>query len=137
MHGRNGTKKGVKLTHKYLYSLGKDIKFFNGVTTWFKRINDYGASQGIKVEHYLVSSGTKEIIDGCAIADEFTAIYGCEFLFNENDEPIWPKNTINFTAKTQYFFRISKGVLDKNDDVKLNKRTQNRRIPLSQYHLSW
>lgn len=122
-------KKGIHLTREWLENLGKDIKFYNGVTTWFKRINDYGKSQGIHVEHYLVSSGTKEIIDGCAIAKEFKAVYGCEFLFNENSEPIWPKNTINFTAKTQYLFRISKGVLDANDDVKLNRKTQNRRIP--------
>ncbi len=122
-------KKGIKLTKEYLKSLGKDIKFFSGVSTWFKRINAYGDTQGIKIEHYLVSSGTKEIIDGCSIANEFTAIYGCEFLFDETGVPVWPKIAINYTAKTQFFFRISKGAMDLNDDIKLNQRTKERRIP--------
>lgn len=122
--------KGIKLTRDYLYSLGKDIKFFDGVTTWFKRINDYADQTNVQVEHYLVSSGTKEIIDGCAIAKEFKAIYGCEFHFDEKtNEPIWPKIAINYTAKTQYFFRISKGVLDSTDDNNVNKKSSERRIP--------
>ncbi len=121
--------KGVKLTKDYLKSLGKDIRFYPGVSTWFKRINAYGESKGVKVEHYLVSSGTKEIIDGCSIANEFTAIYGCEFLFDENDEPVWPKLAINYTGKTQFIYRISKGVLDVTDDNTLNSKTINRRIP--------
>lgn len=122
-------KKGIKLTKEYLKSLGKDIKYFNGVTTWFKRINEFGESLGVTVEHYLVSSGTKEIIDGCSIADEFTAIYGCEFLYDDDGLPVWPKLTINYTAKTQFIYRISKGVLDITDDNNVNKRTTNRRIP--------
>ncbi len=122
--------KGIKLTKEYLNSLGKAIKYYEGVTTWFSRMNAYGESLGLTVEHYLVSSGTKEIIDGCSIAKEFKAIYGCEFLFDEiTGEAIWPKYAINYTMKTQYFFRVSKGVIDVSDDVTLNQRTRNRRIP--------
>ncbi len=122
--------KGIACTREWLNSLGKEIKYFNGVTTWFQRINEYGKSQGVQVEHYLVSSGTKEIIDGCSIAKEFTALYGCEFYFDEKTGlPIWPKLAINYTQKTQYFFRISKGVVDANDDNKLNQKTVDRRIP--------
>ncbi len=122
--------KNIKLTREYLNNLGREIKFFNGVTSWFRRINEFGTSLGVQVEHYLVSSGTKEIIDGCAIAKEFKAIYGCEFYFDENSgEPIWPKTAINYTAKTQYFFRISKGALDQSDDNKVNEKISNRRIP--------
>ncbi len=123
-------KKGIKLTKEYLNGLGKAIKYYEGVTTWFSRMNAYGESLGLRVEHYLVSSGTKEIIDGCSIAKEFKAIYGCEFLFDEETgEAIWPKYAINYTMKTQYFFRVSKGVIDSSDDVTLNQRTRNRRIP--------
>lgn len=122
-------KKGIRLTKEYLKSLGKDIKFYSGVSTWFKRINEYGESLGIKVEHYLVSSGTKEIIDGCSIADEFKAIYGCEFLYDEEGLPVWPKLTINYTAKTQFIYRITKGVLDVTDDNNVNKRIENKRVP--------
>lgn len=121
--------KGINLTKEYLKGLGKDIKFYPGVLTWFKRINEYGESLGIQVEHYLVSSGTKEIIDGCAIADQFKAIYGCEFLFGEDGLPIWPKLTINYTAKTQFIYRITKGVLDVTDDCNVNKRINTKRVP--------
>src|SRR5574344_1322064 len=75
--------KGVKMTKEWLNSLGKNITFYEGVLGWFKRINEYGESRNVKVEHYLISSGTKEIVDGCAIAKEFKAIYGCEFLFDD------------------------------------------------------
>lgn len=123
-------KKGIKLTKEYLNGLGKAIKYYEGVTTWFSRMNVYGEALGLTIEHYLVSSGTKEIIDGCSIAKEFKAIYGCEFLFDEvSGEAIWPKYAINYTMKTQYFFRVSKGVIDVSDDVTLNQRTRNRRIP--------
>lgn len=121
--------KGIKLTKEYLKGLGKDIKFYPGVLTWFKRINEYGESIGVQVEHYLVSSGTKEIIDGCAIADQFKAIYGCEFLFGEDGLPIWPKLTINYTAKTQFIYRITKGVLDVTDDSNVNRRINTKRVP--------
>ncbi|MEA5061288.1 MAG: HAD family hydrolase [Erysipelotrichaceae bacterium] len=122
-------KKGIKLTREYLNSCGKNIKFFPGVSTWFKRINEYAEEKGVKVEHYLVSSGTKEIIDGCSIIDEFTAAYGCEYYYDESGEPVWPKYAINYTQKTQFFFRIAKGVANINDDNSVNEKTPNLRIP--------
>ena len=76
--------KGIKMTKEYLQECGKAIKFYPGVTTWFKRINDYALEKGIIVEHYLVSSGTKEIVEGCSIVNEFKQIYGCEFLYDDN-----------------------------------------------------
>lgn len=122
--------KGIKMTREWLRSLGKDIKYFEGVTTWFNRINAYGIANGVRVEHYLTSSGTKEIIDGCSIAKEFRMIYGCEFLFDdETHEPIWPKFAVNYTQKTQHLFRISKGVIEATDDDRLNEKTPVRRIP--------
>lgn len=125
--------KGIKLTKKWLNSLGKDIIYFPGVEKWFKRINEYGKKHNVIVEHYLVSSGTKEIVDGTSIAKEFKAIYGCEFLFDsKTEEPIWPKLAINYTQKTQYFFRISKGATDLKDDKTVNEKIERRRIPYSQ-----
>lgn len=124
--------KGIPLTHEWLESLGANIKFFKGVTTWFKRINDYGLSKNVQVEHYLISSGNREIIEGCPIAKEFKEIYGCEFLFDEKTkQPVWPKFAINYTQKTQYFFRISKGAMHTTDDSEVNAKTPKRRIP---YH---
>ncbi len=122
--------KGIELTREYLYSLGKDLEYFNGVLTWFKRINDYGRKKGVKIEHYLISSGTKEIIDGSVVAHEFTQIFGCEFYFDPvTNVPIWPKLAINYTAKTQFYFRITKGIKDIIDDNAVNRKQTHLRIP--------
>lgn len=122
--------KKIKLTKKFLFNLGKDIEYFEGVETWFKRINEYGENNGVLIEHYIVSSGTKEIIEGTSIAKEFKAIFACEFLFDEKtEEAIWPKLAINYTMKTQFFFRIAKGILKITEDNKVNERTKEKRIP--------
>ena len=120
----------IPMTREWLSSLGKDIKFYEGVTTWFKRINSYGEEKGVKVEHYIVSSGTSEIIEGTSIAKEFKEIFACEFLFDDKGIASWPKNAINYTSKTQYLYRISKGTLDLNDDS-VNKRIETKRIPFT------
>lgn len=129
---KTAKEKGIKMTQEWLNSMGKPIEFFPGVLTWFKRINDFGEEHGVKVEHYLISSGNKEIVDGCAIAKEFKVIYGCEFYFDPvTKEPVWPKLVINFTMKTQYFFRVSKGVYDATDDAGVNEKRPDRRVPYS------
>ncbi len=125
---KKSKEKGIHLTREYLRECGKNIKFFPGVSTWFKRINEYGESKGVKVGHYLVSSGTKEIIEGSAIYDEFKAVFGCEYYY-ENDEPVWPKLAINYTQKTQFFFRIAKGVVSTGDDQAVNEKTKTLRVP--------
>lgn len=125
-------KKNIPLTKEYLHSLGKDIKFYNGVTNWFSRINAYGKLRGINIEHYIISSGTKEIIDGSSIAKEFKKIYACEFAYdNQTKQAIWPAFAINYTQKTQFFFRISKGALDPRNDFDINSKTAKKRIPYS------
>ena len=121
----------IPLTKEFLQKLGKDVKFFEGVTTWFKRINAYAEALGYTVEHYIVSSGTKEIIEGTSIAKEFKEIYACEFLYGEDGIATWPKIAINYTAKTQYLFRISKGILDPLDHAGVNSNVQTKRIPFS------
>ncbi|MBR0295267.1 MAG: haloacid dehalogenase-like hydrolase [Bacilli bacterium] len=123
-------KKGIKITKEYLMECGKNIKYFPGVTTWFKRINEYGKEKGVKVEHYLVSSGTKEILMGASIFNEFTEAWGCEYYFDrETGEPVWPKLAINYTQKTQFFFRIAKGATNATDDAGVNKKKKDLRIP--------
>ncbi|MDE5546617.1 MAG: haloacid dehalogenase-like hydrolase [Anaeroplasmataceae bacterium] len=112
---------GIPLTEEYLNSLGNDITYYRGVQTWFDRINQFGAELGVNIEHYIISSGTKEIIDGSAIAKYFKKIYGCKFIYDsQTKEAIWPGMAINYTQKTQYIFRISKGALDEVDEEKLN-----------------
>jgi len=122
-------KRGIKLSKEYLFSLGTSVRFFPGLETWFKRINAFGQLHGVMVEHYIITSGTKEIIEGTKIAKEFVKIFGCEFLFSKDSkEAIWPKIAINYTMKTQYFFRIAKGILNQAEDDKVNERTKDKRI---------
>ena len=122
--------KGIKMTSDYLKEMGKNIKFFPGVLDWFKRVNEYGNEHDVKVEHYLVSSGNREIVTGCPIYKEFKMVYGCEFYFAPVTKlPLWPKLVINFTQKTQYLYRISKGVYDATDDIGVNEKRPERRVP--------
>lgn len=110
---------------------GKTIKLFNGVSDWFNRINTYGKSKGVKVEHVLISSGNAEIFHGTPIAKEFAHIYASKFIFDENDVATWPALAVNYTTKTQYLFRINKGAHDLSDSSQVNKfvEKQNRPVP--------
>jgi 2-hydroxy-3-keto-5-methylthiopentenyl-1-phosphate phosphatase len=94
---------------------GAKVKLYDGVSEWFDRICRYGETRGITVEHYILSSGLKEMIEGTCIADKFTKIYASSFYYDEDGVAVWPAQVINYTNKTQFLFRISKGVLDIND----------------------
>lgn len=121
--------KGIRLSKSYLRSLGKDVHLYPGVREWFGRINEYGKEQGVKIEHYVISSGIRDIIKGTDIANEFCSVYACDFYYDENGEVVWPKIAINYTLKTQYLFRINKGATDENDDKTINEKTLQKRIP--------
>lgn len=120
--------KGIKLDRIFLQECGKNIRFFDGVTTWFNRINEYAASKGLQCEHYLITSGNKEIVEGCPIFKEFKQVFGSEYLYDAQGNAFWPRTTVNYTLKTQYIFRISKGVINTNDDKEINEKTPHRRI---------
>lgn len=108
---------GKKLfTKDTLRKHGESLALFPGVERWFDRINEYGDMVGVKVEHYIISSGLKEIIEGTTIASKFKQIYASSFLFDKNDVGIWPAQVVNYTNKTQFLFRIEKGVLDISDE---------------------
>lgn len=128
---KESKKNDMPIKRNTFNNAGKNIEFYPGVTSWFKRINDYGKSLGIRVEHFIISSGLKEIIEGSSIAKEFKEIYACEFLYDVNGVAIWPKLVVNYTTKTQFLFRINKGVLDISNDNDLNKYVTNddRDIP--------
>ena len=123
-------KQGIKITRKYLNEQGKSIKYFRGVENWFERIKEYGREKGLIIEHYLITSGNKEIVEGTSIFKEFKQVFGCEYIYDEETlEATWPKTMINYTQKTQYIFRISKGLIESNDDSKINEKTLVRRVP--------
>ena len=121
--------KHIPLTREYLNNCGKNVVLYKGVSTWFNRIQNYADKIGVNVEHYIISSGITEIIEGTSIAKYFKHIYGCKFIYNEFGDALWPGLAINFTLKTQYIFRIAKGVLDVRDDDNLNNHQNNKKIP--------
>ncbi len=100
-----------------LEAYGAKVKLFPGVDTWFERIRDYGRKKNVIVEHYIISSGLKEMIEGTSIARQgvFEKIYASSFYFNSKGVAKWPAQAVNYTNKTQFLFRIEKGVLDVND----------------------
>lgn len=107
----------IVLTRKSLEDYGAKVKLFDGVEEWFSRISTYGKENGVIVEHYIISSGLKEMIEGTSVgkAGVFEKIYASSFMFDDKDVPIWPAQVVNFTNKTQFLFRIEKGILDVND----------------------
>lgn len=111
-------------------ALGKDLKFFPGVEEWFSRINHLGDDLEVIIEHYIISSGLHEIIEGSSIFRNFREVFACEYYYNENGVACWPKNSVNYTTKTQFLFRINKGFLDISDDDGLNKYTPEDERPV-------
>ncbi len=100
---------------------GAGIQFFPGVEDWFYRLTSHGKQHRVKIEHYIVSSGNAEIIEGTRIARKFKRIYASRFMFDENGVARWPSQAINFTTKTQFLFRINKGAHDLSDDSEVNQ----------------
>ena len=123
----------IKLDWAFLNHCGESIQLFPGVREWFARINAFGESLGVQVEHYVISSGLREIIEGSGIAQEFREIYACEFYYNENGDACWPKLDVNFTNKTQFVYRINKGILDVSRDKELNDSMpdDSKRVPFT------
>ena len=105
----------MPFTREDFRASGAKISFYEGVDTWFDRINAYAAAKGIETEHYIISSGLREIIKGTSIAPFFKWIYASSFMYDEGGRALWPAQVINYTNKTQFLFRIEKGVLDVND----------------------
>lgn len=120
----------ISIQRESFVELGKDLEFFPGVECWFKRINQIGNDMGVKIEHYIISSGLHEIIEGSSICKNFREVFACEFLYDENNIACWPKNVVNYTTKTQFLFRINKGVLDLSNDIDLNKYTPEDERPV-------
>lgn len=123
-------KRGLKLTKENLACCGEFIIFFKGVEEWFSRINKYGRMLDLDIEHYIISSGYEEIIEGCSIRKFFKDVFGCSFAYNAEGLPVWPARVVNYSSKVQYISKINKG-LGKYDDKAVNEYTPDdkRRIP--------
>lgn len=115
-----------------LRAYGARVRLYPGVREWFARTRKAAAQRGLRLEHYIISSGLKEMIEGTTIAGEFERIYASAFCFDERGEARWPAQAVNYTNKTQFLFRIEKGVLDINDPaVNAHQSPEDRRIPFS------
>ena len=111
----------ISLTREGFREFGKDIELYEGVKGWFKLVNEYADSRGVKVEHYINSSGLKEIIEGSVIAKEFKHIFAGTFIYDENGVAEWPGIAVDYTAKTQFLFKISKGIFSSRDSKMVNE----------------
>ena len=111
---------GLSLRREAFQESGKKVQFYEGVKEWFKRINEYGAKCGLDIIHYINSSGLKEIIEGTEIAHEFRNIYACTFLYDDEGNAYWPGVAVNYTNKTQFIFKINKGVESVYDSKRVN-----------------
>ncbi len=109
------------ITAERLRSMGGAIELFDGVVGWFDQINEYAAQRGVVVQHYVNSSGIREIIEGTPIAHNFHKIYASSFLYNDKGEAYWPAVAINYTNKTQFIFKINKGVESVHDATLVNE----------------
>jgi hypothetical protein len=127
---KTAKEKGVRLTKENFHYCGSLVKYYKGVETWFERINDYGKKLGLKVEHYIISSGYEEILYGTSICKYFQDVFGCSYAFGEDGTPVWPARVINYSTKVQYITKINKG-LGKLEDKLVNEFMEDskRRVP--------
>ncbi len=110
---------GLSIRRQQFVDFGRGITFFEGVEKWFDLINRKGEEMGVNVEHYIISSGLKELIEGTSIAHHFKQIYACSFMY-ENDAAVWPAVAVDFTSKTQFIFMINKGIHEIWNNARIN-----------------
>jgi 3-deoxy-D-manno-octulosonate 8-phosphate phosphatase KdsC-like HAD superfamily phosphatase len=124
---------GIKLRREDFQRFGQNIQLFDGVREWFKLVNNYGELHGVKIEHYINSSGLKEIIEGSPIAHEFKHVFAGTFLYDANGEAEWPGISVDYTTKTQFLFKISKGIFSSRDNKQVNESIADdkKRIPFT------
>ena len=127
--------KQLELSKKSLKEYGKRVELFNGVLEWFDLINKYGEQKNVKIEHYINSSGLKEIIEGTPIAKEFEGIYACSFYYSPEGAAEWPAVAVDFTAKTQFLFMINKGIKYVKDNKQVNEFKPDIERPIPFRHM--
>jgi phosphoserine phosphatase len=101
---------GRPVTRDQLKAHGRDPEFFEGLEDWFPRMDAFGGEIGLEIDHYVISSGTHEMIEGCRLYPFFRQVFASKFLYDGRGEAIWPSVAINYTTKTQFLFRINKGI---------------------------
>jgi phosphoserine phosphatase len=121
---------GIQVSGQMLREHGSKPDYFAGVEDWFDRINSFAAGYGLHLEHYVISSGNYEMIEGCSIFSEFRRVFASRFMLDESGHAVWPGVAINYTTKTQFLFRINKGVDNAWDTEAINAWMPEARRPL-------
>ncbi len=121
------------ITENFLRAHGQSTPLFEGLTDWFARINAYAVERGLELDHYVVSSGLYEMISGCSIFAHFKKVFASRFLYDDTGCAVWPAVAINYTTKTQFLFRINKGIDTTWDNGRINRWQQldERPVPFS------
>lgn len=125
----------VSVSRSDFRNYGAGIALFPGVEEWFGHINAYAKSRGVRLEHFIISSGQREMVEGTPISGEFKKIYASGFMFDHNGVACWPALAVNYTTKTQYLFRINKGSLDVHDNSVINKFVPQEQRPVPFSHM--
>ena len=112
---------GISLRRESFARSGQNIRLYEGVREWFPRINAYAAAKGIQLHHYINSSGLREMIEGTPIARQFKKIYASSFFYDVDGVAYWPAVAVNYTNKTQFIFKINKGIESVYDSERINE----------------
>ena len=121
---------GISLRRNSFEEFGSNVELFEGVKDWFQLINNYGKKIGLSIKHYINSSGLKEMIEGTPIAKEFENIYACSFLYDVDGVAYWPAVAVDYTTKTQFLFKINKGIKEVSDNRKINEYVPEEKRPI-------
>lgn len=114
--------KGISINKEMLAEHGQDVALFEGLRdlSWFDRINAFGAKYNLEIEHYIISAGLEEMIDGTPIRPALTHVFASHYVYDDKGEAAWPAVGVNYTTKTQYLFRINKGVKNHWEHERVN-----------------
>ena len=126
---------GQPITRDSLQKHGAQVPLFEGVSEWFAHINQFANEMGLELDHYVISSGLHEMIEGCSIFKEFRQVYASRYLYDEKGNANWPAVAINYTTKTQFLFRINKGIESTWDNRRINEWVSPEVRPLPFQHM--
>jgi len=132
---KEAQEEGFLLTRETFQDFGSKVELFRGVAEWFRLVNAYGEQMGLNIEHYINSSGLIEMIEGTPIANEFKQIYACSYFYDEAGNAIWPAVAVNFTTKTQFLFKINKGIESISDNTRINEFIEQNKRPIPFKHM--
>ena len=127
---REAMSRNVQVSRQAFTKHGKGLPLFAGVEDWFPRMNLYAKARGVRLQHYIISSGLREIIAGTQIAKQFAFVFASGFKYDQHGVAEWPALAVNYTNKTQHLFRINKGVANSFDNTTINKYVPEKERPV-------